>query len=181
MASPYIAQIMIMPYVFPPRGWASCDGQLLSIAQNTALFSLIGTFYGGDGRTTFALPDLRGGRAPMMWGQGPGLSPRQIGERGGTATVTLTKDQLAKHPAGAAGQPHAVAISTTPANAKQPPSQLFAIGTVIGFYGPNTGATTELAPAAVSMTGGSVPHNNMQPYLPMQYCICLEGVYPTRS
>jgi microcystin-dependent protein len=180
MGDPYLAQIQILPYSFAPRGWARCDGQLLSISQNTALFSLLGTAYGGDGRSTFALPDLRGGTAPLMWGQGPGLSSYSQGQRGGTLAVTLGTQEMARHPGGGAGQPHALSISTTAANAKQPPNQLFAVGAVVGFYGPNTGATTNLAPAALSMTGDGAPHNNMQPYLPVQYCICLQGIWPPR-
>jgi microcystin-dependent protein len=169
---PFLAEIRILPYVFAPRGWATCNGQLLSIAQNTALFSLIGTYYGGDGRTTFALPNLLD-RSPMFWGQGPGLSGHDLGETGGDPAVTLTVAEMAQHQ-------HNLYVSTTTANAKQPPGQLFAPGSGVGFYGPNSGQTTKLAPDALAKTGNGAPHNNMQPYLAMQFCICLEGIYPRR-
>ena len=174
MADAYLGEIRLLPYTFPPRGWAMCDGQILSISQNTALFSLLGTYYGGDGKSNFALPDLRQGRAAMMWGQGPGLSMRSLGETGGQPTVSLTTQEMAMHN-------HGLTVSTSTGNAKQPLNQLFAMGSVVGFYGPNSGQTTTLAPATLGMTGNGAPHNNMQPYLVVQYCICLEGIYPPRS
>ena len=170
---PFLAEIRILPYVFPPRGWARCDGQLMAIAQNTALFSLIGTYFGGDGRTTFALPNFVD-RSPMFWGQGPGLSNHDLGETGGETAVMLTVAEIAQHQ-------HNLFVSTSVAVNKQPVGQLFAPGSGgLGYYGPNTGQTTKLAPVALGETGNAAPHNNMQPYLAMQYCICLEGVYPKR-
>jgi microcystin-dependent protein len=169
----YLGEIRIFPYVFAPRSWARCDGQLLSIPQNTALFSILGTYYGGNGSTNFALPDFRD-RAPMCWGQGRGLSNYALGQTGGDPAVMLTSDEIAQHQ-------HNLYVSVNNAITKQPLGQLFAVGVGVGFYGPNTGQTTTLATEALGKTGNSVPHNNMQPYLAVQFCICLEGIYPPRS
>jgi microcystin-dependent protein len=178
LSDPYLGEIRILPYTFSPSGWAFCNGQLLPISQNTALFSLLGTNYGGDGRTTFALPDLQGSAA-MMWGQGPGLSLHDLGEAGGGEAVTLNQAEMATHPAGGAGQPHALLISTVLGNAKQPPGQMLAPTVVVGPYGPNTGTTTTTAPLGIA--GGSQPHNNMQPYLVVNFCIALQGIFPPRG
>lgn len=161
MSEPYIGQITLFAGNFAPRGWAFCEGQLLSIAQNTALFSILGTTYGGDGRVTFALPDLRG-RVPLHPGQGPGLSSYSLGEAAGTETVTLTEAEMPTHS-------HSMVISTT-----QPGGTAKAIE---GELTPNP----IVAPNAVGNTGGSQPHPNMQPYLALNYIIALQGIFPSRN
>jgi microcystin-dependent protein len=173
MSLPFVAEIRILPYTFAPRGWASCDGQLLPISQNTALFSLLGTFYGGDGRTTFALPNLQGA-APMGSGQGPGLSERFVGESAGEDAVTLIDSEMPAHS-------HGLVVSTRPATEATPAGQYLAVGAGVGMYDANTQPTQPLAAQAVSPAGGSLPHNNLQPYLTVQYCIALQGIYPPRG
>jgi microcystin-dependent protein len=173
MSDPFVAEIRIVGFNFAPTGWAFCDGQLLPISQNTALFSLLGTTYGGDGKSTFALPDLQGS-APMQPGQGPGLSLHDLGETGGSETVTLLESEIPAHS-------HSVSISTQPAVARQPGAQLTAVATGVGLYGPNSGATTPLAPQAASVGGGSFPHNNLQPYLTLNFIIAMQGIFPPRS
>lgn len=172
MTQAFTSQIQIFPYTFAPRSWAWCNGQLMSIAQNTALFSLVGTRFGGDGRTTFGLPSLQG-RVPVGYGQGRGLSPYEIGQQGGLAGVTLLTDEMPRHS-------HSFNVSTRLATQRQPQSQLFAAGDSINMYTGLTGAVTFSANAA-GITGGSNPHNNMQSYLAVNYCIALEGVYPSRG
>jgi microcystin-dependent protein len=173
MSSPFVAEIRILPYNFPPTGWATCDGQLMPISQNTALFSLLGTFYGGDGKSTFALPNLQDS-APMEQGQGQGLSERFLGEQGGEPFVTLLGTEMALHP-------HTLSDSTKPASAQSPDGQYFANGQGVGLYDTNAQPTTNLSPQALTISGSSLPHNNMQPYLTVQYCIALQGVFPPRS
>ena len=173
MADPFVAEIRIAGFNFAPTGWALCNGQLMPISQNTALFSLLGTYYGGDGKSTFALPNLQGS-APMQQGQGPGLSLHDLGETGGEEFVTLLQSEMPAHS-------HSLNISTQPAVARQPGAQLTAVATGVGFYGPNSGATTNLAPQAVPVAGGSQPHNNMQPYLVLNFIIALQGIFPARS
>jgi microcystin-dependent protein len=170
---PFIAEIRVFPFNFAPRGWALCNGQLMPISQNTALFSLLGTTYGGDGRTTFALPNLQG-QAPMQPGQGPGLSQRDLGETGGAQSVTLTTQQLPAHS-------HSWMASAQPAQDRSPGGETFARATGGDLYTTDTSAVVPLASNAVTSTTGGQAHNNMQPYLTLNFCIALQGVYPPRS
>lgn len=172
MADPFVAEIRIVPFNFAPKGWAWCDGQLLPLSQNTALFSLLGTTYGGNGKSNFALPDLQG-RAPMHPGQGPGLSLHDLGETGGSETVTLLESEIPSHS-------HAVSVSASDATEPSPAGQLFAKGIGIGYYGV-PGALTQLSPNAIAPAGGDQPHNNLQPYLTFYFCIALQGVFPPRG
>jgi microcystin-dependent protein len=172
MADPFVAEIRIFPFNFAPRGWAWCDGQLLPLSQNTALFSLLGTTYGGNGKTTFALPDLQG-RAPMHPGQGPGLSLHDLGETGGSETVTLLESEVPSHS-------HAVSASQADGNSQTPANEKLATGVGIGQYG-TPGALTQLAPDALVPAGGDQPHNNLQPYLTFYYNIAMQGVFPPRG
>ena len=159
---------------FAPRGWAFCDGQLLAVSQNDALFSLLGTIYGGDGRTTFGLPDLRG-RVPIHAGQGPGLSERRLGSKGGEEKVTLTVNQLASHRHRQQGTEQA-AGTTNPTNAL-PASAADAT------YRQNTGGvfTSTMNAQAVANAGGTLPHENMGPFLCINFIIALFGIYPSRN
>lgn len=173
MSEPYIGEIRIFAGNFPPRGWQFCQGQLLSIAQNTALFSILGTTYGGNGQTTFALPDLRG-RAPMQPGQGPGLSPRTLGEQGGSETVTLISNQMPAHT-------HTLNASGTTGTSSSAGGAVLA-GTAPGEGGPyGSTVDTTLAPQSIGAAGGSQPHNNMPPFLCVNFIIALEGIYPSRN
>lgn len=167
---PFIAQIMLFGGSFAPDGWAFCDGSLLQISTNTALFSLIGTTFGGDGRATFALPDLRG-RVPMHAGTGPGLTPRNPGDVLGYETVTLSADEIPAHS-------HALAISGEDANTSRADKAFLAKAQIFSATGP---ASTVLAPTTVAATGGNGPHANMQPTLCINYIIALQGIYPPRS
>lgn len=170
---PFVAEIRIFPFNFAPRGWAMCNGQLLPLSQNTALFSLLGTSYGGDGRTTFALPNLQGS-APMQPGQGPGLSLHDLGETGGAQTVTLLESEIPAHS-------HGLSVQSNPGNVKLPsPAVGLARAAGENVYGPTTNLVA-LAPQTLPPTGGSQPHNNMQPYLTLNFCIALQGVFPPRS
>ncbi|MBK6576074.1 MAG: phage tail protein [Sandaracinaceae bacterium] len=171
MATPFIAQISLFAGTFAPRGWMFCNGQTLPIQQYTALFALIGTTYGGNGQTTFALPDLRG-RVPLGTQQGPGLSNYSLGQMSGTETVTLLSTQIPAH--NHALQASTAAPSTpTPANASLPTgsSRIYAAG----------GASQTLNPTSIGNAGGSQPHENMQPYLALNYIIAIEGVFPSRN
>jgi microcystin-dependent protein len=168
-----VAEIRIFPYNFAPTGWAFCDGQLLPISQNTALFSLLGTMYGGDGRTTFALPDLQGS-VPIGSGQGPGLSARTVGMTGGVDYVSLLESEIPSHT-------HSFMASARPAAARHPSGAYLAAGQGVGMYDANTQPTTTMAPAMTAAAGGSLPHNNAMPYLTTQICIALQGVFPPRS
>jgi microcystin-dependent protein len=173
MSEPFIAEIRIFAGNFAPRGWAFCNGQLLPIAQNTALFSLIGTTYGGDGRTTTGLPDLKG-RAPMHPGHGPGLTSRRLGQKTGTETEGLDESQIPSHNHTARGSENA-AVSTAPANN----FVAHGAGRGINRYldaDTSIGASKQLLP-----TGGGAAHNNMQPYLAMYFIIALQGLYPSRG
>jgi microcystin-dependent protein len=173
MSDPFIAEIKIFAGNFAPRGWAFCDGQLLPIAQNTALFSLIGTIYGGDGRTTTGLPNLQG-RAPMHPGNGPGLTQRRLGQRGGRTTVTLTSAQLPSHD-------HALQASLTAASETSPEGNALA-GATENVYGPSTEPLKEMSNAALAPAGGGfTAHPNMQPYLGLNFIIALTGVFPSRN
>jgi microcystin-dependent protein len=172
MSEPFIAEIRIFAGNFAPRSWAFCDGQLLPISQNTALFSLIGTTYGGDGRTTTALPNLQG-RAPMHPGNGAGLSQRRLGQQGGVESVLLTQTELPAHNHTLkAGGNTAAGVVATP------------VGNTIGFAATAMGYTTPnnlTTMAGLPNAGGSQGHNNMQPFMAMNFIIALQGIYPSRS
>lgn len=174
MADPFIAEIRIFPFNFPPTGWAFCNGQLMPISQNTALFSLLGTTYGGDGKSTFALPDLQG-NAAMHPGQGQGLSLRDLGEIGGAENITLLVSEIPLHT-------HALnAASSDPAESNDPTNTVLA-RSVNGFaYSNDLSRLTQMAFQALPPAGGSLPHNNMQPYLTLNFCMALQGVFPPRS
>jgi microcystin-dependent protein len=173
MANPYLGEIRAVPYNFAPSGWAFCNGQILPIAQNTALFSLLGTTYGGDGTTTFALPDLRG-RVVIHQGQGAGLQPYIQGETGGVETVTLINTQIPSHGHSLTGT-GSTATTPTPGTGVVPAT----LPTAEVLYG--TGATTVLSPDTVSVAGASQPHDNHQPYLTINYIISLFGIFPSRN
>src|SRR5881296_930619 len=166
MSDPFVAEIRIFPFNFPPKGWAFCDGQLLPLSQNTALFSLLGTTYGGDGKSNFALPDMQG-NAPMHPGQGPGLSLHDLGETGGSETVTLLESEIPAHS-------HAMNASKADAGDTNVANELFAKGIGIGMYAP-AGSLVQLDPNALAPAGGDQPHNNMMPYLTFFFCIALQG------
>lgn len=170
--TPFVGQIDIVPYNFAPVGWAMCQGQLLSIAQNTALFSLVGTTYGGDGESTFALPDFRG-RMAIGQGGGPGLSPYVMGQSGGVEQVTLTLGQLPIHS-------HAAMASSAPSSALGPGGSEWATTTTYLY----SSTATTLAPmnnTAIGAVGGGQPHENRPPFLVMNFIIALEGIYPSRE
>jgi microcystin-dependent protein len=173
VADPFVAEIRIFPFNFAPKGWAWCDGQLLPLSQNTALFSLLGTTYGGNGKSNFALPDLQG-RAPMHPGQGPGLSLHDLGEMGGSETVTLLQSEIPLHP-------HTMkADASDPANVKIVNIDAsFAISQDGPIY--QDSANVQLAFQALPIAGGDQPHNNMQPYLTFYFNIALQGVFPPRG
>jgi len=172
MADPFVAEIRIFPFNFAPRGWAWCDGQLLPLSQNTALFSLLGTTYGGNGKSNFALPDLQG-RAPMHPGQGPGLSLHDLGETGGSETVTLLESEIPSHS-------HAMRVSIDDADLQIPgPSFSIAKSTGQALFS-TTSTLVQMAPEAVPPAGGDQPHNNLQPYLTFYFNIALQGVFPAR-
>jgi microcystin-dependent protein len=172
---PYIGEIRIFAGNFAPRGWALCNGQLLAISQNTALFSLLGTNYGGDGKITFALPNLQAS-APISQGQGPGLTPRVIGETGGAAVVTLINSELPMHS-------HAVNASSDGSTESNPTAAVWAVGGQtrggVPMYSAN-GPAAAMSPAALTQAGGDQPHNNMPPYLALNFIIALQGIYPSR-
>jgi microcystin-dependent protein len=172
MADPFVAEIRIFPFTFPPKGWAFCNGQLLPISQNTALFALLGTFYGGDGKSTFALPGLQGS-APIHQGQGSGLSEYFLGQQGGSQTVSLLESEMPAHN-------HIMRASTQdPADVNLvTPTASFAIATGGTPY--QDQSNTQLAPQALTPTGGDAPHNNMMPFLTLNYNIALQGVFPQR-
>jgi microcystin-dependent protein len=173
MSEPFLAEIRIVPFNFAPRGWAFCDGQVLPIAQNTALFSLLGTTYGGNGQTTFALPDLRG-RAPMHPGNGPGLTPRMLGETGGSETVTLTAAQMPAHS-------HFLRGATSAATTSQPGNALPAVATEDTYQAVGTKTPAPMHSQAMGAAGSGQPHNNLQPYLTLSFIIALQGIFPPRS
>jgi microcystin-dependent protein len=172
MADPFVAEIRPFGFNFAPKGWAQCNGQLLPISQNTALFSLLGTFYGGDGKSTFALPNLQGS-APMSQGQSGGTSERFVGEASGTEVVTLIQSEMPVHS-------HALAAVESTATERQPPNQMLAVGEAMSFYSAGQPNTT-MNPSMLAPTGASLPHNNMQPFLVLNFCIAMQGVFPPRG
>ncbi len=177
--NPFIGQIIMFGGNFAPRGWALCDGQLLSIAQNTALFSILGTTYGGDGRTTFGLPDLRG-RVAMHAGNGPGLTPRRLGQKGGTETNTLNVTQLPSHNHLATGTVNLGTVANTASGS----GAFLPITTGANFYsdtGGNADMNANALTVTTSNTGNSSPVNNIQPYQCVNFIIALVGVFPSRS
>jgi len=174
MAEPFIGQIMIVGFNFPPRGYASCDGQLVPISQNNALFSLLGTMYGGNGQTTFALPDLRG-RCALHQGQGIALSARDIGETGGLERVGLTVNEIPAHS-------HLVNVNSGNANRQAPTGNVPAAeptGQTATYSSQPPNAT--MSPQAIAVTGGGQSHDNMPPFLTLNFCIALQGIYPSRT
>lgn len=177
MSEPFIGQIMMFGGTYAPKGWAFCEGQVLPIAQNSALFSILGTTYGGNGQTTFALPDLRG-RVPIQPGQGPGLSPYTLGQASGVENVTLLSTQIPAHT-------HALGAHNGAGDAPSPEGTVPAItvdpNTQQPFNGYSSSVTTHMANTAVGLAGGSQPHTNVQPYLCVNFIIALEGIYPSRS
>lgn len=175
MSSPFVAEIRIFPFSFAPKGWAFCDGQLLPLSQNTALFSLLGTTYGGDGKSTFALPDMQG-NAPMHPGQGPGLSLHDLGETGGSETVSLLESEIPAHS-------HTIMAAANPALLKLPaPTASLARSQGDNAYQSVVNANIiQMNQNAIAPTGGDQPHNNMQPYLTLNFCIALQGIFPPRS
>ncbi|HET6230561.1 MAG TPA: tail fiber protein [Longimicrobiaceae bacterium] len=174
MSDQFVAEIRIFPFNFPPTGWAFCDGQLMPISQNTALFSLLGTVYGGDGKSTFALPDLQGS-APMQPGQGQGLSLRDLGEMSGVESITLLVSEIPLHT-------HTLRADTfDPSDLGAPaPNRVLAQSSGVFAYQPSTAALTPMAFQALPPAGGGLPHNNMQPYLTLNFCIALQGIFPQR-
>jgi len=172
MADPFIGEIRIFAGNFAPRSWTFCNGQTLPIAQNTALFSIIGTIYGGDGRTTLGLPNLAA-RVPMGSGNGPGLTPRNLGQSGGTSTETLTINKIPSHT-------HNLRASNSPAEASNPQGNMLA-RSVNGSLYHNGGTLVNMANTALLPAGGSGAHNNLQPYLVMNFIIALQGLYPSRN
>lgn len=170
MAEPFIGEIRLLPYNFAPNGWALCNGQIMSIAQNTALFSLLGTTYGGNGQTTFALPDLRG-RVAVSSGQGPGLSDYTLGEQSGLESVTLTQGQMPIHN-------HGVNCSTGDPDQGNPRNG-FPANAPSYAAGATAGATMNAG--MIANTGGNQPHENRSPYLVLNYCIALVGIFPSRN
>lgn len=171
---PFVAEIRIFPFNFAPKGWAFCDGQILPLSQNTALFSLLGTTYGGDGKSNFALPNMQG-NAPMHPGQGPGLSLHDLGETGGSETVSLLESEIPSHA-------HSMGAQNVP---------LGSVTTASGntFTHPASGnlfnkvnqVVVNMADQTLAPAGGDQPHNNMQPYLTLNFCIALQGVFPPRT
>jgi microcystin-dependent protein len=173
MSDPFVAEIRIFAFNFAPKGWAMCNGQLLPISQNTALFSLLGTTYGGDGKSTFALPDMQGS-APMQAGQGPGLSLRDLGEVGGVDNVTLLVSEIPVHT-------HTVNAGGNfdVGDTNVPPGNIIAKSTN-GFAYIGLQNQTMMAFQALPPAGGGLPHNNMQPYLTLNFCIAMQGIFPAR-
>ena len=176
MADPFVAEIRIFPFNFAPKGWAFCAGQLLPISQNTALFSLLGTTYGGDGKSTFALPDLQS-NFPMHPGQGQGLSLHDLGEMSGTQSVTLLQSEMPIHQHGVGRAANAAGDSPLPTNSVWAQAGAGRGAAAAYIAGPATGKVNQFS---LAPTGGSLPHNNMQPYLTLNFCIALQGVFPAR-
>ncbi len=174
MGEPFIGEIRIFANSFAPRGWAFCDGQMMSIGQHTTLFAVINTFYGGDGRTTFALPDLRG-KVPMHWGRGPGLSPRQIAQNGGTSELVLTEYHMPSHT-------HTAVACKGGAEDASPTNGYFGNYKKTKNYKelPVTQPVT-MSSSALAQAGLSRPHENKQPYTVLNFCMALVGLFPSRN
>lgn len=172
MSDQFVAEIRIFPFNFPPTGWAFCDGQLMPISQNTALFSLLGTTYGGDGKSTFALPNMQG-NAPMQPGQGQGLSLRDLGEMSGVESITLLVSEIPLHT-------HVLmADDADPAESNVCTNNAMGRSKNGNAY-TTTATITQMAFQALPPAGGGLPHNNMQPYLTLNFCIALQGIFPQR-
>jgi len=181
MSDPFVAEIRIFPFNFPPKGWAFCDGQLLPLSQNTALFSLLGTTYGGDGKSNFALPNLQG-VSPMFYGQGPGLSLYDIGQTGGEVNHTSLTAEIPSHP-------HTLNAQTAAGSTADPNSNTLAEGQwnngagqsgAVQYYSTQA-PNVNMGANATGFAGSSSPHNNMMPYLTLNFCIALQGIFPPRS
>jgi microcystin-dependent protein len=172
MSSPFLAEIKMFAGNFAPRGYATCDGQILSISQNTALFSLLGTFYGGNGQTNFALPNFQG-NVPIHQGNGPGLTPRSVGETGGSQIVTLLQSELPAHS-------HAFQAIQGAATSTAAAGNLLAVNRNLQPYAAPA-ATVSLDPSSIGLAGGGGPHNNLQPYLVVMFIIALQGIFPARN
>jgi len=175
MADQFLGEIRIFPFNYAPYGWALCNGQIMPISVNTALFSLLGVNYGGDGRSTFGLPNLQGS-TPLDYGQGPGLSNYVIGEVGGEPTVTLLYSEMPSHPHTA--QAYAGAGGQNPG-----PTTTWSDGSQRGqaTYTPSSPQNVQMSPLALGVSGSSQPHNNLPPYLTLNFCIALQGIYPPRG
>ena len=170
MSDQFVAEIRIFPFNFAPTGWAFCDGQLMPISQNTALFALLGTVYGGDGKSTFALPDMQG-NAPMQPGQGQGLSERFLGEMSGAQAITLLTSEMPVHT-------HIANGSDEDDDSTQPGDHAY--GKLSVAYAPGNSPQAIMAFQSLALAGGGLPHNNMQPYLTLNFCIALQGIFPQR-
>jgi len=173
MADPFVAEIRIFPFTFAPRGWAFCNGQILPISQNTALFSLLGTFYGGNGQSTFALPNLQGS-SPVHQGQGNGLSTYFLGQQGGSENITLITSEMPFHT-------HTLSGNNTIGDTPDPTNHTLARYTNNAYQQNRTQNLVQMAFQALTPAGGSLPHNNMMPYLTLNFNIALQGVFPPRS
>jgi microcystin-dependent protein len=174
MSSPFVAEIRVVGFNFPPTGWAFCDGQLLPISQNTALFSLLGTFYGGDGKSTFALPDLQDS-APINQGQGQGLSEYFIGQKSGAPSVTLLGTEMPFHTHQASAS-----IDDAQFQAPAPDRELATSNPGFAYQSDDSASLTTMNPQTLGMAGSSLPHNNMMPSLVMNFVIAMQGVFPAR-
>jgi microcystin-dependent protein len=174
MSDQFVGEVRIFPFNFAPTGWAFCDGQLLPISQNTALFSLLGTQFGGDGKSTFALPNLQG-NVPLGFGQGPGLTPYNIGDSAGVPAVTLLTSEMPTHN-------HLTHCNSALGNKPKPNSNYWAADAagILTQYAP-AGDGSQMNVQAISVVGSSFPHNNMQPYLTLNFCIALQGIFPPRA
>jgi microcystin-dependent protein len=175
MSSPFVAEIRMAGFNFAPSGWAQCNGQLLPISQNTALFSLLGTFYGGDGKSTFALPNLQGS-VPVEQGQGPGLSEYFLGQQGGSEFITLLQTEMPIHNHNLVGNATKNGLNPDPAN-----DQVLAKAQGGNVYSQNTATLKQMNFQTLQIAGGGLPHNNMMPYLVVNFIIAMQGVFPPRS
>ena len=173
MADQFVAEIRIFPFNFAPTGWAFCDGQLLPISQNTALFSLLGTTYGGDGKSNFGLPNLNG-RTPIGFGQGPGLSDYPLGDMGGADNVTLLTHEIPSHT-------HLVKVAAGVGDTDNPAQAVALAQSSIRAPAYAAGSNGVMAAGAVPLQGSGLPHDNMPPYLTFKFCIALQGIFPPRS
>ena len=174
MSAPFVAEVRVFGFNFAPTGWAQCNGQLLPISQNTALFSLLGTFYGGDGKSTFALPNLQGA-FPIDAGNGGGLTQRFLGETGGAPSVTLIAQEMPLHTHAINAYADDLADINTPSN-----SVILGATAGLTLYS-STAPDTSMNPQALSLAGGSLPHNNLQPYLAVTFILALQGIFPSRG